>query len=436
MTDLACIILAAGQGTRMKSARPKVMHELAGRPVISWLIERAEKAGALKIIVVIGPDMDDLAEIVKPHETAIQRERRGTADAVKAAMPLLKDFDGKVMILMGDEPLVPVEALKEFASYSAPLAIMGVQPADPFGLGRLITDDDGHLVRIVEEKDASEEEKKLTLCNGGNYCADSALLETCLPKIGNDNAQGEYYLTDIVGIAHREGVTCEVMNIVVDHIWGINTRAQLAEHERILQYRLRDKAMQNGATLINPDTVHFSWDTEVGQDVLIEPNVFFGKGVSIADNVTVHAFSHLEGVRVEKGASIGPFARIRPGSVLEENSKIGNFVEVKKTRVGKGAKASHLTYLGDGEIGAGSNVGAGTIFCNYDGVNKHQTVLGEGVFIGSNSTLVAPVEIGDGAYVAAGSVVTKDVPPDALAVARNRPIIRDGWAKKRREEHN
>ncbi|NCC21266.1 MAG: bifunctional UDP-N-acetylglucosamine diphosphorylase/glucosamine-1-phosphate N-acetyltransferase GlmU [Alphaproteobacteria bacterium] len=434
VTSLACIILAAGKGSRMKSVKPKVLHELAGRPMIRWLIERVEALHPEKIVVVVGPDMQNLEEAVRPYTVALQKEQRGTADAAAAAMPLLGDFAGRVLILMGDEPLVPEPALRELAATPSPLAVMGIIPDNPTGLGRMILVDDGHLERIVEEKDASEDEKEIMLCNGGNYCVDSALLRSALPKIGNSNAQGEYYLTDIVDIARREGFTCEVVEVVVDHVWGINSRAQLAEHERILQRDLREGHMAAGATLLDPATVYFSWDTQIGRDVTIGPSVFFGPGVSVADNAEILPFCHLEGVRIGNGATVGPFARLRPGSVLEEGSKVGNFVELKKVRLGKGSKANHLTYLGDADIGERCNIGAGTIFCNYDGVNKHRTKLGDGVFIGSNSTLVAPITIDDGAYVAAGSVMTKDVPADALAVARNRPIIREGWAKNRREK--
>ncbi len=433
MNELACIILAAGKGTRMKSSRPKVMHPLAGRPMISWLIESVENIGADRIVVVVGPDMPYLEKAVQPHAVAIQTEQKGTADAVKAAMPALEGFNGKVLILMGDEPLVPEEALRELADMHSPLAVMGIIPDNPYGLGRLVQDDDGHLVKIVEEKDAGEEEREILLCNGGNYCVQSSLLRACLPRIGNANAQGEFYLTDIVAIAHESGISCEVVEVVTDHVWGINTRAQLAEHEQELQRRLREKHMTAGVTMQDPQTVYFSWDTEISCDVTIGPNVFFGPGVSIARDVTIFPFCHLEGVRIESGASIGPFARLRPGTVLEQNVKIGNFVEVKKVHMGKGSKANHLTYLGDAQIGEKCNIGAGTVFCNYDGVNKHQSILKDSVFIGSNSTLVSPLTVESGAYIGAGSVITKDVPADSLAIARSKGTIIDGWAKVRRE---
>jgi bifunctional UDP-N-acetylglucosamine pyrophosphorylase/glucosamine-1-phosphate N-acetyltransferase len=433
---LACIILAAGKGKRMKSARPKVMHELAGRPMINWLLESVEKVGAGRIIVVAGPDMEDLKEAVSPHTCVVQDQPLGTADAVKAGMAPLEGFTGKVLILMGDEPLVPRHALSNLVNTHAPLAVMGIIPDDPRGLGRLLTDDNGHLLKIIEEKETGEEEREIMLCNGGNYCADAAMLRTCLPRIKNDNSQGEYYLTDIVTIAGEEGINCEVMELAVDHVWGINTRAQLAEHEAVIQRCLREIHMEQGVTLTDPETVYFSWDTKLGRDVTIGPNVFFGPGVTAGDSVTILPFSHLEGVKISKNVTIGPFARLRPETVLEEDVKVGNFVEVKKTHLKKGTKVNHLTYIGDAEVGSKCNIGAGTVFCNYDGINKHKTVLKDQVFVGSNSTLVAPVQINKGAYVGAGSVITKDVPEDSLAVARRRQIILNDWAKQKREKDN
>ncbi len=434
MNELACIILAAGKGTRMKSSKPKALHEIAGRPMIHWLIESAENLGASKIIVVVGPDMPDLEEAIKPHTAAIQTEQKGTGDAVKAAMLHLEGFQGKVLILMGDEPLVPIQALEELKQSHASMALMGIVPDNPFGLGRLVLDDDGHLLKIVEEKDAHESEKEIDLCNGGNYCVEATLLRASLQEITNDNAQSEYYLTDIVTVARDSGISCEVVELAVNHVWGINNRAQLAEHEHVVQRRLRDKHMAAGVSLSDPDTVYFSWDTEIGQDVTIGPGVFFGPGVQVADNVEILPYCHLEGVCIESGATIGPFARLRPGTVLEENVKIGNFVEVKKSRISKGSKASHLTYIGDGEVGEKCNIGAGTIFCNYDGTSKYKTVLEDGVFIGSNSTLVSPVNIASGAYIGAGSVITKDVSKDSLALSRTRQTEIKSWASKRREK--
>ncbi len=431
---IACVILAAGKGTRMKSSRPKVMHELAGRPMIGWLLATVGLLDPEKTIVVTGPDMPELEEAVRPHETVIQKKRLGTGDAVMAALPALEGFDGRVLILMGDEPLVPFQVLEQMAAADAPLVVQGLYMEDPAGLGRLIQDGDGSLLKIVEEKDCTDEELVVPFCNAGNYAVDAASLKKWLPQVGNDNAQGEYYLTDIVGIAVNDGARPQVMESFSEHVWGVNSRLQLAEHEAIVQMRLRYQALENGTTLQDPGSVCFCWDTKVGQDVTIGANVVFGPGVEIEDNVTILPFCHLEGAKIKSGAVVGPFARLRPGTLLEEDAKIGNFVEVKNTRVGKGSKASHLTYLGDAEIGEGCNIGAGTIFCNYDGAKKHKTELGDSVFIGSNSTLIAPITIGDGAYVAAGSAITQNVSPDALAVARNRPIIRDGWAKARREK--
>jgi len=429
---LAIVILAAGKGTRMKSDKPKVMHEIAGRPMIGWLIEIAQSLNPEKIIVVTATGMDDVAKAAAPHQIAIQTEQRGTGDAVKPALPFLKDFTGKVLILLGDEPFLDRDVLEEMIGWNG-LSVMAVRPLSPKGLGRLIVHDDGTLDRIVEEKDASEEQKEIRLCNAGNFCIPASHLEKWLSQLGNSNAQKEYYLTDIPKIAERDGFLTYVVETDVQWVWGINTRMELAEHERMAQVMLREKAMANGATLIDPNTVTLGFDTELGQDVVVEPNVVFGPGVKVANNVVIHAFSHLEGVTIESGASVGPFARLRPGTHLKENTKVGNFVEIKNTVLESGAKVNHLSYIGDAHVGAKSNIGAGTITCNYDGYDKHKTVIGEGVFVGSNSTLVAPVKLDDGSFVAAASVVTHDVPKDALIVARAHQMIKEGWASNYRK---
>jgi len=430
---LAIVILAAGKGTRMKSALPKVMHEIAGRPMIGWLIEVAESLNPEKIIVVTAPGMDDVAAAVAPHQIAIQETQRGTGDAVKPAIPFLKGFEGKVLILLGDEPFLEREVLEEMIAWDG-LSVMAVRPLSPKGLGRMIANDDGTLDRIVEEKDATEEQKEIRLCNAGNFCVPSRHLSKWLDQLGSDNAQKEFYLTDIPKIAEKDGYLTYVVETDVQWVWGINTRAELAEHERMAQVNLRDKAMMNGATLIDPNTVTLSYDTKFGQDVVVEPNVVFGPGVIVGDNVVIHAFSHLTEVTIDNGASVGPFARIRGGAHLKENVKIGNFVEVKKSTLDKGSKVNHLSYIGDASVGAATNIGAGTITCNYDGFDKHKTQIGSGVFVGSNSTLVAPVTLEDGSFVAAGSVVTHDVPKDALTVGRAHQTVKEGWASLYRKK--
>jgi bifunctional UDP-N-acetylglucosamine pyrophosphorylase/glucosamine-1-phosphate N-acetyltransferase len=425
--SLAIVILAAGKGTRMKSQKSKVMHEIAGRPMIGWLVELAESLLPEKIIVVTAEGMDDVASAVAPHQVAIQKEQRGTGDAVKPALPFLKDFNGKVLILLGDEPFLDRKVLEDMIAWNG-LSVMAVRPLSPKGLGRLIVHEDGTLDTIVEEKDATEEQKEIRLCNAGNFCIPSTHLAKWLGQLKSNNKQNEFYLTDIPKIAESDGFLTYVVETEVQWVWGVNTRMELAEHERMAQTMLREKAMTNGATFIDPNTVYLSFDTELGKDVVIEPNVFFGPKVKVADNVVIHAFSHLEGVTVESGASIGPFARIRPESHIGANATVGNFVEVNRSKIGAGAKSKHVSYLGDATIAAKANIGAGTVIANYDGFNKQETIIGEGVFVGSNSTLVAPVKLEDGSYVAAGSVVTHNVPKDSLVIARARSILKEGWA--------
>lgn len=424
---LAIVILAAGKGTRMKSHLPKVMHRIAGRPMIGWLIEVAESLNPEKIVVVTAPGMDDVAAAVAPHSVALQKEQRGTGDAVKPALEHLKGFTGKVLILLGDEPFLDKAVLEEMIGWDG-LSVMAVRPLSPKGLGRMIANEDGTLDRIVEEKDATEEQKEIRLCNAGNFCVPASHLGKWLDQLQPNNAQNEFYLTDIPRIAEKDGYLTYVVETDVQWVWGINTRAELAEHERMAQVMLREKAMEEGVTFIDPNTAYLGHDTTFGRDIVVEPNVWFGAGVSIADNVVIHAFSHLENVKIERGAQIGPFARLRGGAHLKENVKIGNFVEVKNSVMEQGAKASHLSYLGDATVGPKSNIGAGTITCNYDGFDKHKTRIGAGVFVGSNATLVAPLSLEDGSFIAAGSVVTEDVPKDALFMARARHLVKEGWA--------
>lgn len=440
MTDLHCIILAAGKGTRMKSDKPKVMAQLAGIPLVKHVVTACESLGPKTIVTVIAEGMDDVAKVVAPHKTAIQASQLGTGDAAKAAMPALKGAKGHVLILLGDVPLVTqptLEALVEAARETG-LAMLAMDVADPSGYGRVLTDEN-YVTDIVEEKDANAEQKAVTLVNAGLFCADAAKLEGWLNALKPENAQKEFYLTDIVKIAAKDGIKCEYVEGPPHELQGINSRSQLAEAEGELQNFLRARALHEGATLLDPMTTYFSMDTKLGRDVIVEPNVFFGPEVTVADGATIHAFSHLEGVEIGTGASVGPFARVRPHSEIGAGATVGNFVEVNRSKVLAGAKSKHVSYLGDAVIGEKANIGAGTVIANYDGFAKQETHIGKGVFIGSNSTLVAPLKVGEGAYVGAGSTVTTDVPADALAVARSRSVVRDGWAetyrtKKRSEK--
>ena len=438
---LAVVILAAGKGTRMKSDKPKVMHELAGLPMINWLISSVETLNPEKIVVVTAEGMDDVRQAVQPHTITIQEKQNGTGDAVKSALPALEGFNGEVLILLGDAPLITPETIEDLVETlrfdpASGLAVLGVELEDPTGYGRLIADDDGQLVGIVEHKDCTEEQLECNVVNTGAFCVKGEKLASWLDKLSTNNAQGEFYFTDIPAIALDDGYKTEVC-ITQDgmEVQGVNTRTQLAELEGELQERLRELAMDSGVTMLNPESVYLSYDVEFGQDVVLEPNVFIGKNVKIGNNVRIKAFSHLEGCEVVGGSDIGPFARLRPGAYISEKARIGNFVEVKNAHIGKGSKANHLAYIGDAEIGEGSNIGAGTITCNYDGFKKHKTSIGNNVFVGSNSTLVAPVSLEDGVFVAAGSTIAENIPNDALAVARNRPIIRDGWASEFREKN-
>lgn len=434
-TPIAAIVLAAGKGTRMKSAVPKVLHKVAGRPMLGHVLEAVGALEPARVAVVVGPDMADVARAADPWPTVLQPARNGTGDAVKAALPLLADFDGPVLAVYGDTPLLTAGTLRamvaRLAEPDAPaLAVLGMRPDDPGQYGRLITDGAGGLQAIVEHADATPEQRAIGLCNGGLMAFDGRRLAGLIGAIGNDNAKGEYYLTDAVAIARAAGHGCAVVEGSAEEVLGINSRAELALAEKVMQARLRARAMAKGATLVDPDTVYFSVDTVLGRDVAVQPHVVFGPGVSVADDVEILAFSHLEGVRIAAGARIGPFARLRPGADIGPDVHIGNFVEVKNATLGPGAKANHLTYLGDADIGAGSNVGAGTITCNYDGFFKHRTTIGRDVFIGSNTALVAPLKIGDGANVGAGSVISRDVAADALAIERAQQVERPGWAKK------
>jgi bifunctional UDP-N-acetylglucosamine pyrophosphorylase/glucosamine-1-phosphate N-acetyltransferase len=438
----AAIILAAGEGTRFNSARPKVLHEIAGTPMIRHVIEALAPLDPVETIVVIGPNLDSVDRVVWPAASVIQSPPRGTGDAVRTARPILAerlaagDIDD-IVVLYGDTPLLRAQTIADLLDArrrkpEAAVAVAGFRPADPGPYGRLVLDRSGALTRIVEARDASAEEQAIGLCNGGVMAIATRRAFDLLDRIGNDNAKREFYLTDIVAIARGELLSCRVAELPAEDLLGVNTRAELAQAEALMQDRLRRRAMDGGATLIAPETVFLAADTRLGRDVVVEPHVVFGPGVTVADNVRIRSFSHLDGATVAVGAIIGPFARLRPGAVLERDVHVGNFVEVKATRLGAGVKASHLSYLGDSDIGAGTNIGAGTITCNYDGFNKFRTIIGEHVFIGSNTALVAPVTVGDGAIVAAGSVVTSDVPADALTVARGRQVDKPGRAAELR----
>ena len=435
-TTRSCLalVLAAGEGTRMKSDRPKVLHHVANRSLLGHVLAILAEAGATQTAVVIGPDREDVEkEALKSVPDArifVQRQRLGTGHAVLSAREALAEKPDDVIVAYADTPLVTVET---FAKLRAPLAegaavvVMAFEARDPTGYGRLITSGD-QILAIREHKDASESEREITLCNGGLMALRGDIALSLLDRIGNDNAKGEYYLTDIVEIAREAGHRTAIAVVPEEEVHGVNDRAQLAAAERMIQERLRAAAMAAGVTLVAPETVFLSYDTKLGQDVIVEPHVVFGPGVTVDEGAVIHSFSHLEGARVASGGAIGPYARLRPGAAVGPKAKVGNFVELKNTELGAGAKVNHLTYLGDARIGAATNIGAGTITCNYDGYNKHKTEIGEGAFIGSNSSLVAPVTIGDGAFIGSSSVITDDVPPNALALGRSRQVVKEGWA--------
>lgn len=423
----AAIILAAGHGTRMKSAMPKVMHPIAGRPMINHLIAACE-AVFDRIIIVAGPGMPELQKAVLPHASLVQAERLGTGHAARIAAPLLEGFAGDVAVLYGDNPLISPATLERLVAARdvADLALLAMRPVDPAKYGRVVQDGSGDVERIVEWADGSAAERAIGLCNAGVVCAAWPDLARWLSGLTNNNRQGEFYLTDVVGAARAEGRRNLVVEAPEAELRGINSRVELAAAEAEVQRQLRARAMLGGATLTMPESVCLAWDTALGQDVVVEPHVVFAPGVTVEDGARIRAFSHLEQCVVRAGAVIGPYARLRPGTEVGAAAHVGNFVELKAATLGPGAKASHLSYLGDVSIGAGANIGAGTITCNYDGVNKHRTEIGAGAFIGSNTALVAPVRVGERALVAAGSVVTSDVPDDALALARARQVTKPG----------
>ena len=430
---LAVLILAAGQGTRMNSARPKVLHEIANRPMIAHAIAAARALKPERMIAVIGPDMEAVADAIAPVETVVQPLQRGTGDAVAAARGKLNGFAGEVLVLYGDTPLIRTETLEKLLAErrraQAAVAVIGMRPDEPGAYGRLVLGGNGALEAIVEAKDASAEQLRIGLCNSGVMAIDGAALWPLIDAVGNSNAKHEYYLTDIVGIARARGRACAAIEAPIRELLGVNSRAELAAAEGAMQRRLREAAMAAGVTFTAPETVFLSADTKLGRDCVVGPFVVFGPEVEIGEGVTIPAFCHLAGAKVGDRAILGPFARLRPGAALAEGVHIGNFVEVKNAQLGAGVKANHLAYLGDASIGEGTNIGAGTITCNYDGIDKHRTEIGKDVFVGTNSSLVAPVKIGDGAMIGAGSVITDDVPADALALGRGRQAVKEGRAK-------
>ncbi|MEC9346814.1 MAG: bifunctional UDP-N-acetylglucosamine diphosphorylase/glucosamine-1-phosphate N-acetyltransferase GlmU [Pseudomonadota bacterium] len=438
---IAAVVLAAGKGSRMKSDLPKVMHRVAGKPMINHILDALAPLAPVRTVAVVAPGYDDVRKTVAPAAIAIQETPLGTGHAVLAAKDHLAGFDGTVLVLFGDTPLLTTATIRAMAEAmegagDPAVAVLGFRPADPAAYGRLVTAPDGGLDAIVEFKDCNPAQKKIGLCNAGIMGIDGRVALSLLSRLKAENAQKEYYLTDVVALARGDGRACVVVEGDPEEVMGVDSRVKLAEAEAVMQGRLRRRAMDGGATLVAPETVFFCHDTVTGRDVTIEPNVVFGPGVVLHDRTHVKAFSHLEGATVHPGAEVGPYARLRPGADIGEKARIGNFVEVKKAKVEAGAKVNHLSYIGDARVGAGANVGAGTITCNYDGFFKYHTDIGAGAFIGSNSALVAPVSIGDGALVAAGSTIARDVPANALVLTRAPQTENAGWAKAFRERQS
>ncbi len=439
-SELAVIILAAGKGTRMKSALHKVLHPLGGRPMLHHLMATLDELSPTRKVIVVGAGKEQVEESVGDQaEIVVQEPQYGTGHAVQVTRDQLKDFTGDVLILYGDVPLLTATTLSELLGKrqqdnNPAVVVLGFEPKDSKSYGRLVVGNNGVLEAIVEHKDASTDQRAIKLCNSGIMAVDGAIMFDLLDQLDNDNAAGEFYLTDIVAIAKDKGLDCAVSIASETEVMGINSRSELAEAEAIFQVSKRQQFMDAGVSLHDPSSVYFSYDTVIGTDVTVEPNVFFGIGVNIEENVTVKAFCHFEGATVRRGATVGPYARLRPKADVGAGAKIGNFVEVKKSTIEDGAKVSHLSYIGDAIVGAGANIGAGTITCNYDGYNKALTEIGKGAFIGSNTALVAPVKIGDGAIVGAGSVVTREVTDDALVVTRagQKEIV--GWAASFRQK--
>ena len=438
--DFAVVILAAGQGTRMRSDTHKVLHPIASRPLLLHLLDSVDGLGAKKRVVVVGKGRDQVEKALDGRDVAVahQAEQKGTGHAVLQAGEALEGYDGAILVLYADTPFVQAATLTRMLDRlngddGPGVVVMASQPDDPAAYGRIILGDGDRIAKMVEFRDATPEEREVRLCNSGMMAVRARDLFRWLAQVNNDNAAGEYYLPDVVNIAAAEGREAVVIEGDPYETAGVNSRAELAHLELEWQRRRREQALHEGATLIDPESVWFAYDTKLGRDVTVEPHVVFGPGVEVADGATIKAFSHIEGALIGARAAIGPFARIRPGTNLAERSQVGNFVELKKASVGAGAKVNHLSYIGDAEVGAGVNIGAGTITCNYDGFGKYRTIIGEGAFIGSNTSLVAPVTIGDGAVVGAGSVITSDVEADSLALGRSEQKGIAGWARRFRE---
>lgn len=433
-TPRAAVILAAGKSTRMKSSRSKVLHHVGGRSMLSWVADLARSVGADKIVCVVGEGNADVKAAAEELglDIALQEPQLGTGHAVLAAKKALSGFEGNMAVLYADTPFVTKKTLNRvFRSLErgADVTVLGFEPDEPGFYGRLVTED-GELTAIVEARDASNEILDIRLCNSGVMAASSKDMFSALGRVGNKNVKGEYYLTDVVEILRGDGKAARAITADAGEVLGVNSRLDLAEAEISFQMGMREAMLAKGVTLRDPDTTYFCWDTSISADAEIGANVVFGPGVSIARHAVIHPFCHIEGAKIGEGAQIGPFARLRPGTEMAAGTKAGNFVETKKAKIGKGSKINHLSYIGDAEIGEGANIGAGTITCNYDGYFKHKTVIGDGAFVGTNSSLVAPVKIGKGAYLGSGGVITKDVPADALAVARAEQVNKEGWAKR------
>lgn len=431
--SIALIVLAAGQGTRMNSDLPKVLHRLGGAPLVAHALRAGRALEPTRVVVVAGHGAERVTRALAAHDpeadVVLQTEQLGTGHAVAQALPALEGFEGRVVVLYGDTPFIRPETLEAMLAAEADVAVLGFEAADPGRYGRLVADG-AMLERIVEFKDATDEERAITLCNSGVIACDAGLLTDLVAGLSNDNAAGEYYLTDIVSAARAQGRRAAVVTCPEDETLGINTRAELARAEALFQQRMRAEALENGVTLSAPDTVFFALDTHVGRDAIIGQNVVFGPGVTVESGAEILPFCHLEGCHISRGATVGPFARLRPGAELAEDVHVGNFVEVKNAILSEGVKVGHLTYLGDADIGEATNIGAGTITCNYDGVMKHRTTIGARAFIGSDTMLVAPVTVGDDALTGSGSVITEDVPAGAVALGRAKQVNKPGLAGK------
>ncbi len=437
---LAVVILAAGKGTRMKSDKPKVMHEVLGLPMVNWILKSVEKLSPQETVVVVGKDMDDLVDAVSPHKTVVQEKQTGTGSALQCALEELKDFSGDVLVLLGDTPLITLETMQglinaRHADDKTGIAVLGVELENPKGYGRLLLSKDGSLKAIREEKDASDEERKIRIVNTGAFCLDAGGAKRWVSELDNTNAQGEYYITDLPEIAHKtDGLKTSVaVTYNPAEVQGCNTRLDLANLEASAQTRLREEFILNGVIMQDPQTVYLHHDTVIGEGTLIEPNVYFGPDVEVGEKVHIKAFCHFEGAVIKNNAIVGPFARLRPGTDVGQDVRIGNFVEIKKSQIGDRSKISHLGYVGDTIMGDDVNFSCGAITVNYDGFQKHQTVIGKGVMVGSNVNLVAPVTLDDGAFIAAGSTITTDVPADSLSVERGKAEVRAGWAVEYRK---